>query len=627
MVLRFLANLIQRSLYTRAKRRMKTFDDEDIPKETLKHLRVDSSVAEIPDEAFKDCGTLVHVQFQETLTRIGSYAFRGCDELKYFQFVSNGSSRRLETLSNNLLLDLEDGLLEFPESAKLQIDRYAFFECFGIRKVIVGSVFTKLEEGVFRSCRRLISAELPEGLQVIEKLLFAGCTSLKTVNIPSSVIKIGDFAFFFCLSLASFELPHGLQDIGKGSFSDCQSIETLHIPSTVSTIGQSAFEACKELKHIKLPPNLERIEDFMFYKCLLLGYIEIPTTVTFIGRLAFRMCHYLSHIRVPTSVETIAHDSFLGCNHLISIELPEEIVIGDLRNTDDEVTSFGGTSKLVSLAIPTLPENDTVVSDSLYNKSRLRRVVDDAADLRYKLKHRFDNAPLNKLCYYQSYHSPEDAVVQLRSLMEDDPLAATSQVDEFGMTPLHVLSLSQTPNVDMLVALMNNKDRADHMVHSRDSFWSTPLDYLCLNRMPNSTEVIRRVLQTRFAYWLEGSGSKKGSSQSDTMRQAVNQALAADWSSRRREIGRVYFELAKYEHRMELLSLVELCLWKIKIDEASFEEQSVNRESYRISSGAPIVLTGVLPFLDRLDQEEDCVPPPRFVLRFPQDQEGSVQAL
>eukprot|EP00980_Cylindrotheca_fusiformis_P027301 scaffold19836_cov54-Cylindrotheca_fusiformis.AAC.1 len=60
--------------------------------------------------------------------------------------------------------------------------------------------------------------------------------------------------------------------------------------------------------------------------------------------------------------------------------------------------------------MPKLPEDDEVVSGLLFNDSRLGSVADDADDLAHRLKYRFDNSPLNKLCYYQSYHAPEDAM-------------------------------------------------------------------------------------------------------------------------------------------------------------------------------------------------------------------------
>eukprot|EP00980_Cylindrotheca_fusiformis_P030155 scaffold24481_cov206-Cylindrotheca_fusiformis.AAC.1 len=161
-------------------------------------------------------------------------------------------------------------------------------------------------------------------------------------------------------------------------------------------------------------------------------------------------------------------------------------------------------------------------------------------------------------------------MVKLRSLLKDDPLAATDQVDKFGMTPLHVLSLSQTPNLDMLVTLINEGRQMDHFISGRDKkFGSTPIDYLCLNR---SKEVVRRVLRARFGLWLVGSSgsSDESLSKSDTMRQKVEKALAMHGaSSRSTEIGKVCLELAKYEQRMKVVSLVDLRLWKMKIDEVA----------------------------------------------------------
>eukprot|EP00980_Cylindrotheca_fusiformis_P026607 scaffold16603_cov50-Cylindrotheca_fusiformis.AAC.1 len=54
------------------------------------------------------------------------------------------------------------------------------------------------------------------------------------------------------------------------------------------------------------------------------------------------------------------------------------------------------------------------------NSKLIGRLVDNEADLTHRLKHRFDDSPLNKLCYYQSYQSLDDATAQLLNLMEDD---------------------------------------------------------------------------------------------------------------------------------------------------------------------------------------------------------------
>eukprot|EP00980_Cylindrotheca_fusiformis_P016780 scaffold5055_cov91-Cylindrotheca_fusiformis.AAC.2 len=165
---------------------------------------------------------------------------------------------------------------------------------------------------------------------------------------------------------------------------------------------------------------------------------------------------------------------------------------------------------------------------------KLDSLAFNEADLFRKLKHRFDNSPLNQLCYYQSYHSSEDAMAQLRRLMDEDPLAATTQGDEFGLTPLHILSLSQTPNLDMLLTVLK-AGPFDHMIYGRDSFGCTPMDYLCLNRS--------QILQTRFDKQL---GSLDGSWKSD-MLHSVDEALLVDWSSRMREVVAIYLKLANYD--------------------------------------------------------------------------------
>eukprot|EP00980_Cylindrotheca_fusiformis_P004779 scaffold1025_cov102-Cylindrotheca_fusiformis.AAC.6 len=562
---------------------------DDIPKETLTHLRVDSSVSEIPNSVFSSCHALVHLQLPVTLTRIRDYAFYECYNLKRVQFASGNDS--LDASSVNPTL--EEGTVVFPERKVLHIENSAFGKCRSLRKVIVCSISTKLGFGAFTYCKGLIFVELPEGLQEIESRLFLGCESLTTVKIPSSVIKIGDSAFNGCRSLTSFDLPHGLLHIAGASFCGCRSIETLRIPVTVTSIGESAFGYCTSLKYITLPPTLETLEMFAFEGCRRLEYIVFPTTLKNIGSGVFEECSTLSHIRIPPSVDVIEDGAFMGCTSLISMELPESEFLFDI-----DLSSY---DSLVNIAGPML--NVQVESmDSFMQNSKLGSVVDGCDDVvRYndlvrRLQHRFDDSPLNKLCYYHSYHSSEDAMLQaVRSLMEEDPLVAASQVDTFGMTPLHILSLSQAPNLAMLLAVMNG-GHLDHVDHGRDSFGSTPIDYLCLNRTPNAVQVIRRVLMTRFDHLLDLDRTWKSD-----MLQAVDKALAVDFSSRRREIVSICLKLGKYE-RKEILSLVELCLWKMKIDEVgSRKDQRASRESCRINSGASIVIPHVLPFLVNLD--------------------------
>eukprot|EP00980_Cylindrotheca_fusiformis_P005957 scaffold1264_cov73-Cylindrotheca_fusiformis.AAC.1 len=49
--------------------------------------------------------------------------------------------------------------------------------------------------------------------------------------------------------------------------------------------------------------------------------------------------------------------------------------------------------------------------EEFLQSSKLGSVVVDEADLIHRLKHRFDDSPLNKLCYYQAYQSMDGTVL------------------------------------------------------------------------------------------------------------------------------------------------------------------------------------------------------------------------
>jgi hypothetical protein len=74
---------------------------------------------------------------------------------------------------------------------------------------------------------------------------------------------------------------------------------------------------------------------------------------------------------------------------------------------------------------------------------KLRHVANDFGRLFSMLQHRFDNLPVHRLCYYQSYHPLAEAMDNLRQVLGADP-SAGAKVDAFGMTPLHILALPRT---------------------------------------------------------------------------------------------------------------------------------------------------------------------------------------
>jgi hypothetical protein len=630
---------------------------------SVTRVKVDSSAREIQKKAFRVRRLLVAVEFSEGLERIGSSAFRKCKSLKYI----NKLPSTLKEIDNNAFLSCYSlGSVEFPERLQ-EIGSCAFLYCQNLKRIKIRSTRIVIKLKAFSCCYGLISVELPEGLRVIRYGCFEECASLTSVNVPSSVVEIEKSAFAKCESLTSLDLPEGLQSIGVSSFRECKSLESLRIPSTVCKIGKCAFYKCEGLRSITLPERLGIIEDHMFYRCTSLSHIEIPPTVTKIGRNTFELCvtlkhllvpssvvgigyrafgsctqlgsvhllgnlhtiepatfhgcSSLTHVRVPTSVARIESDAFVHCTRLISLEFPEGLKTFHLQHSElPELPNIYGCESLVNLVVPSEQEHtEQILRDAGFmDDLKLRHVASSLADLVRKLQHRFDDLSVHRLCYYQSYYPLTEAMENLQEAMDADPSAGT-KVDAFGMTPFHILALSQTPNLHLFQELL--KVYKVDIICTKDKFGSNPIDYLCLNHAPEATTVIQSLVQTIFAQRLQWLGLARWKSD---MLAAMDEALAAAWSSRRREIGLLDFKLATYE-RLESMSSLELALWKVKIDGCKaandtdhkhgeesilkrprldkFNIDGVDRQNSRINSGADVVIPNVLPFLDTVCRE------------------------
>jgi hypothetical protein len=621
----------------------------DIPR-NVTHVKVDPSVKEIRDKAFRNCHSLVKVEFPKGLKSIGRQAFEECHSLvdvEFYEGLERIGDRAFYNCTNlqsvnkppSTLTKIGDSAfwacesldsIEFPEGLQA-IGREAFSLCLALKRIKIPSAHVVIGQFAFSGCDGLIAVELPEGLQVSGQGWFLVCTSLTTVNVPSSVIEIQDHAFDKCSSLASLALPQGLQSIGDRSFSCCRSLASVHIPSTVYMIDSLAFGYCTGLKYVHILSSVECIGARALDGCE--QRVHLQRNLHTIKEVTFRGCNSLTHVRVSSSVTKIECSAFADCPNLISLELPEGLEIIDLRVRENpdrllenrvrdnpEFENYGCPS-LMNFVIPSKQHFAQPRDDAEFMRGfKLGTAASNFDDLVGKLQHRFDTLPVHGLCYYQSYYPLTQAMENLQQSMNADPSAGT-KVDCFGMTPFHVLALSQTPNLSLFQALM--KVYQVDIIRTRDKFGSTPIDYLFLNYTHEATTAIQSLYPTIIVNHFHWLGLVRW--QSEDILTAMNEALAVEGSSRRRAVGLLSFKLATYE-RLESMSLLELALWKGKIDgckaatvtDRGRDEERiphrprldkshsacVDRQSCRINSGAEVVILNVLLFLDKVCIED-----------------------
>jgi len=252
------------------------------------------------------------------------------------------------------------------------------------------------------------------------------------VRVHPSVTVIPEEVFYRRKKLKEVELCEGLLEIGDHTFSECLALKHINIPSGATRIGLGTFSS--SLSSVRLGE----------------GLVEI-------GNYAFASTR-LTQIRIPPLITTVPASMVSCCRTVFSVELPESIMQFEAR-------AFYACHSLRNIALPLdagIVDNSS--SSTFYLCSDLKQIFDiNQEQIINALKHRFDNLPIHKMIYYQSYNNVTSDELntatnmrrgQRRSLRSKlDPTGR--QQDCLGMTPLHILACSTVQNLQLYKILVN----------------------------------------------------------------------------------------------------------------------------------------------------------------------------
>ena len=192
-------------------------------------------IVSIAEGAFRFCDRLISVVIPDSVTTIGQYAFTSdIDTTIYCEAPSKpdgwadnwqGGSSSKTTVVWGLLDDeyLTFTLLdndtysvkprdvttlpsviaipwEYNGKAVTAIDENAFYSA-TINKVVIPEGVTRIGNGAFDNCKRLLDVSLPSTLTEIGGWAFRDCTALTSIVIPIGVTTIGTWAFLRDMSL------------------------------------------------------------------------------------------------------------------------------------------------------------------------------------------------------------------------------------------------------------------------------------------------------------------------------------------------------------------------------------------------------------------------------------------
>ena len=457
-----------------------------VPRDVVR-ARIDPSVTLIPPRAFSERKKLVDVELGEGIQQIGEDAFKSCDALKRISIpstvtiIGEDAFHWCEKLKRVILL--QEGLEEIGERA--------FYWNRLLENITIPSTVRVIHKQAYASCYKLQDINLSEGLIVIGEKAFQHCGAVQ-LNIPSSVTTIHKNAFSYSEKLEEVELCEGLQEIGEYAFFECP-LKSINIPSTMNRIPKGAFKNCQKLEIVTLCDGLLEIGDSAFYGCWGIENMTIPTTVKTIGdwafghldglqslhlhdgmesigSYAFCQCRF-SNLRMPPLITTIIDSMFHGCKSMVSVELS-----GSITHIKD-----GAFCECTALRNIALPSNAEIKADAFKDCTCLKQLFGSNRRIVNALKLRFDDLPIHKMIYYQSYNNltPD----QLNTAVSDKD-ATGNQQDCLGMTPLHVLACSSVQNIKLYKLLI---EKYPESLITEDRWGAVPLFYAVWGSAPNGT--------------------------------------------------------------------------------------------------------------------------------------------
>ncbi len=324
--------------------------------------------------AYKGIGGDVVIPDDEGILYIGAYAF--C----------------LYTTDNNIKLDdddydankIPDGnklveSVEIPEGVE-NIQKYAFYNCTQLKKVILPSTVKYIREYAFAGAKNLkdiytrttqkdasgnyiISArgELGENTIVIGARAFKDCKKLDVINL-AKLTSIGERAFEGCLSLKSVDLTT-LRNSGKEIFKDCTALKSakmneytkLSYAMFVNTgfeeitlyekisIPEFCFANCENLKKVTLANSLETIGKGAFSQTVSLeefNFSQKQSGELTIGEQAFYSNAALKEFTLPNGKISFGSYAFYLCENLSTIKLSENTELASSKGTVLQGTAF-----------------------------------------------------------------------------------------------------------------------------------------------------------------------------------------------------------------------------------------------------------------------------------------------
>ena len=223
----------------------------------LESIVLPHGVKTMGDHVFMSCESLRTVSIPDSVTSMGKDVFLQCPKLQGVETGGDVGTRDSDfEIEGTVLVKYTGvgGVVTVPNGVT-EIGKEAFYECLGLKKVVLPESITAIGDAAFRQCKNLEEINFPSQLKTIGEAAFSE-TLLKRVTLPDTVTYIGDHAFSFT-NLTECVIPDSVENAGGWPFGGCDLLEKVVQPKGSTLFKTSSFKkaadivkSCKALDEI-----------------------------------------------------------------------------------------------------------------------------------------------------------------------------------------------------------------------------------------------------------------------------------------------------------------------------------------------------------------------------------------
>ncbi len=246
-------------------------------KSDLKKYIIPEGTKVIGKHSFYMCSNLEEIVIPSTILHMENNPFSSCSRLK---ISNNRSSYKIcdgviynpfGTEIIGVLETTRTDCLIIKEGTK-SINRNSFYNCHGIKKVILPSSLERIGYNPFVGCSNIEFESKTDKFHISDGVLYSADYS-KLICYPSK------------LCYGDIHLRDEVRTLERGAFSGCEGMVSISLKN-VTTIGKSCFTNCNRLKEIYCSDLVKYIGEWAFAHCSQLQRISVSNEC-FIDRNAF----------------------------------------------------------------------------------------------------------------------------------------------------------------------------------------------------------------------------------------------------------------------------------------------------------------------------------------------------